>query len=174
MNLGHIANRERDSVRFANDDAFDFFRIRHQAHTTYVACFAAFSEITTAHVRAVLLQSGHKFAESQVLVGQSIGVDLNLISLELSTVAVDFGDSRDTSQLIRHLPVEQSPQIHQRFRAVSANFKLENFTQSSRNRPQHGRAITWGNILGCTRQPFGYELAGPIKVCSFVENDGHH
>src|SRR5690606_28332451 len=106
---------------------------------------ATSDHVAAARVGVVILECLEDVVEAQVQRVQTVGVDLNLIRLELAAEGVDLNDARKRPELVADVPVEDRAQLHEgvavgRVRlarlthGLAANLELVDLTEPARDR----------------------------------------
>ena len=173
LDLRHVGHRDGDAVALDQDDRRDVSHRVRLALAPDVPRFPLVDEVAAADVAVVRPQGVEDVGQGQVVLGQFVGVQLDLERLQLPTVRVDLRDPRDSAQLVCDEPVQDRPQLHRRDPSA-ADLKLVDLPERRGDRPERGRAIATRDGVGGTREALADELPGLVDVGPLVENDGDH
>ena len=98
-----------------DDDRRDVLDAVRLALAADVAGLALVDEVAAADV-GVVASAGRRRRRSSTswYVAELVGVELDLVRLQLAAVRVDLGHARDLAELVGDEPVEDRPQLHRR------------------------------------------------------------
>ena len=176
MDLGHVGDRHRDAVPLVDHDRRDVGHVVHLALAPDVPRLALVDEIAAADVGVVRPQGVEHVGHRELVRPQLVGVELDLVRLQLAAVRVDLGHAGHAAELVGDEPVEDRPQLHRRHARLLGrlDLELEDLAERRRDRPERRRAVARRDRRGGAAEPLADELPGPVDVGPLVEDDRHH
>ncbi len=155
----------------ADDDLADFVERIEETFAADEVLLALVGDVAAADVAVVRLEGGEDVGNGDVVGDEAFGTDGDLVGLELTAEGVDLDDAGDAAQLEVDVPIEDRAQLHGRV-PVAFDLELVDFAEAGRDRPHGGFAVAFGDGVARFGKAFADELASPVDVGAFVEDDG--
>ena len=175
VDLGHVGDRHGDAVALVDDDRGDVGHVVRLALAADVPRLPLVHEVAAADVGVVHPQRVEDVGHRQVVGPELVGVELDLVGLQLAAVRVDLGHAGHAPQLVGDEPVEDRPQLHRRDARLAGrlDLELEDLAQRRRDRPERRGAVAPRDRRGGAGEPLADELPGAIEVGPLLEDDRH-
>jgi hypothetical protein len=174
MHLGDLAQEDRGPVVVGGHDGVgdvvDAAELRVAADDERLAVFL---DVAGAERAVVALEHLVDLRQRQLVLGELLGIDDDLVLLGLAAHGVDLDDAGDRAQPVGHHPVEQRPQLHRRV-LVAAQIEFVDLSEARRHRRQLGPSVPFGDVGLGELEPLGDELPREPDVGVVVEHDGDH
>ena len=111
LDVGHLLDIDRDTVRAANHDSSDIVDGRDQSDTPHDEPGAVRLQDIAADIEIAGTDGRHHRAERQVVIPETVWIDIYLILLDMATDGGHLRDARHGIELVADEPVLQGAQF---------------------------------------------------------------